>query len=295
MIDPSYAEHVNSITIAELKEMLRIINAEKFPEHKELIETRIAELEKTAESEECQIIEEETASFESDSEIIYNNTIIPPTFGEAFLGSFKIFFQNRNLLFSFVVFLIPTIYFSHLASNPDLILRDKAIISVVDILWFGIWQIPFYLTLDEIIRGKEYTNKISITVKKIIPLLLMDFFFMLCLMGSSLLLIVPGIMFGIATLYYKQAMILEDKGIFESFSYSWKLTKGYRWDLFGLTAILFAIQLAISIVLFIFDDYSSKLNAYLSSFSKAYHLIFITFIFSYFARNKDVNEEELTV
>jgi len=51
LIDPSYVEHVNRISIAELREMLRIINEVKYPEHKKLIEARITELEKSAESD----------------------------------------------------------------------------------------------------------------------------------------------------------------------------------------------------------------------------------------------------
>lgn len=53
MIDPSYVKHVNSISISELKEMLRIINEQKFPEHKKLIEARIEELESNPEHVDC--------------------------------------------------------------------------------------------------------------------------------------------------------------------------------------------------------------------------------------------------
>lgn len=51
MIDPGYIKHVNSITIPELKEMLRVMSDEKYPEHKELIQERIKELKNNAEAD----------------------------------------------------------------------------------------------------------------------------------------------------------------------------------------------------------------------------------------------------
>lgn len=70
---------------------------------------------------------------------------------------------------------------------------------------------------------------------------------------GTLLLVVPGIMIAMALWVYVPAIVIERKKIFESFSRSSELTKGRRWIILGVSAILFtAFAVALLGVNFLF-------------------------------------------
>jgi len=65
------------------------------------------------------------------------------------------------------------------------------------------------------------------------------------------LFVAPGIFVAVTMVFFRQEIAVADKGIVDSISGSWTLTKGHRWDLLGLLFVLFLIGIALSLVTFV--------------------------------------------
>ncbi len=81
------------------------------------------------------------------------------------------------------------------------------------------------------------------------PYLIASILFGVSVALGSILLIVPGIMIGIAWMFYTYLII--DKGLqpVEALKKSAEITKGYRWQLFGFAIVLGLINIAGAILL----------------------------------------------
>lgn len=67
---------------------------------------------------------------------------------------------------------------------------------------------------------------------------------------GCLLLIVPGVILAMAWSVAMPAMVLENRGVFESFKRSAALTRGKRWSIFLLSFLVGLVVLIIELVLF---------------------------------------------
>lgn len=87
-------------------------------------------------------------------------------------------------------------------------------------------------------------------VRAILPLLGLTILYTVACGFASVLLIVPGVMLALAWCVSIPTYVIENRGIFASFSRSAALTKGSRWRLFGLFLILLIIFYVVEIAAF---------------------------------------------
>lgn len=251
LIDPNYAKEINNSSIARLKGILRLLNSEKYPERYDLIRARISVLEKEYETE---TNSETNMAGSWEEEKVYD-----PDFVEELTASDVLSFRytiretknllsNFNLIALFLILLIPQSILSHL-SDYSTVGWNSFMFICLNLILSGFLQIPIYLKISELINGTKHKNKFKLTVQKFFPLIISDICFATLAIMFSFLLIVPGIMFSIASMFYKQMIILEDKNIKESFTSSWALSKGYRWRLFVNIAILCLVEVMIFLVI----------------------------------------------
>jgi hypothetical protein len=72
----------------------------------------------------------------------------------------------------------------------------------------------------------------------IIPVIVGSIILLIGVSIASLLLIIPGIIVALMWWVYVPVIVVERKGIFESFGRSQQLTSGRRWSIFGLVIII---------------------------------------------------------
>lgn len=86
--------------------------------------------------------------------------------------------------------------------------------------------------------------------KRFFPLLWCNILVYMGMFGGILLLIIPGIIFSLAWMISPAFVVLENKKALESMSISWKISKGSRWELLGLSIIITLIS---GVVVFALD------------------------------------------
>ncbi|MEF8825494.1 MAG: hypothetical protein V5A27_04005 [Halapricum sp.] len=62
------------------------------------------------------------------------------------------------------------------------------------------------------------------------------------------LLVVPGLLILVGTVFFRQEIAVADKGPLQAISGTWELTKGHRWSLLGLIVALWLISLAVTLL-----------------------------------------------
>lgn len=264
MIDSNYEKEVNSASLTRLKGLLRMINVEKYPGRKELIEARIAVLEgknpldiysDTSVQDEIKYENENERDYDPDyEEELTASDVLSFKYS---INETKELVKNSSLIGLFLILLVPQSILSHLIDSSILTWNEVVQIGI-NLIWTGLWQIPIYLKISEIVNGQKHSSKFKLTLKKFIPLIIADLVFGFLVLLFSCLLIVPGILFSIASMFYKQMLILEDKNIKDSFTSSWEISKGYRWRLFGNIALLCLIEVVIIFVISSFTPDNSR-------------------------------------
>lgn len=86
-------------------------------------------------------------------------------------------------------------------------------------------------------------------LSSVVPVILGTLILSLVVGLASILLIIPGIILALMWWVYIPAIVVEGKGIFDSFSRSRELTRGRRWHIFGLLVIVFVLAFAINFVI----------------------------------------------
>jgi len=97
-----------------------------------------------------------------------------------------------------------------------------------------------------------------------LDLLLTSLLSAVILLGLTLLLIVPGIIYYIYYLFFSVIVVLKDLKYKEALDYSKNLVKGRWWKIFGFFLVLFALSFVIGIsisTLISFTKYSTVLGA----------------------------------
>jgi len=107
-----------------------------------------------------------------------------------------------------------------------------------------------YATVQDLSGGKASIGESLATgLRAFLPLLVVSILFFLAMFFGLILLIVPGIMIGVAWCVCVPALVAERTGIFGAFSRAAELTRGNRWRIFGLVVIVWIILLVIGLIL----------------------------------------------
>ena len=85
-------------------------------------------------------------------------------------------------------------------------------------------------------------------LRTLLPVVGTAFLVTLAVLLGYVLLIIPGIMVAVATSLAFPAVVVERLGPVAAFQRSLDLSRGFRWQLFGCFAVLFVVQMGLSIV-----------------------------------------------
>ena len=137
--------------------------------------------------------------------------------------------------------------------NPQLsIIFQIAVLCVSAALTvvFSIAMIRFLARLHEKNTIQTIAQEVRSAKNCIIPGILVMITYNIIMFGGFLLLIIPGFIFAVWYSFAFFGVILENKGIRESLSYSKKLVQGQSWSLFFVIAF-FTIAISVSSALLI--------------------------------------------
>jgi len=137
-----------------------------------------------------------------------------------------------------------------------------ALIGLAGVFWL---QGALVIAIDDVRDGRADLS-VRETLNRVLPRLnTLTFAGLLAALGITigfLLLIVPGLILITLWLVIVPAIMLENRGVFESFGRSRQLVSGHGWNVFGVivltVAILIAVIIGLSLVEAAFD--SSWLN-----------------------------------
>ena len=89
---------------------------------------------------------------------------------------------------------------------------------------------------------------VRVAVKSMPMLLTVWIVQVLIVMAGLVLLIVPGCVFMAALSVALPAAVMERVGLLQALSRSWQLTRGWRWEMFGLQAIMLVVWVIVNVL-----------------------------------------------
>ncbi len=107
-----------------------------------------------------------------------------------------------------------------------------------------------YGTIEQL-RGRHagIGESIGIGIKRLLPVLGVGFLSGLAIVAGMFLLVIPGIIVACVLYVATPAAVIERPGVFGALRRSSELTKGSRWPIFGIGALLIALNLIIGYML----------------------------------------------
>jgi hypothetical protein len=155
------------------------------------------------------------------------------------------------LPFGIVVFAISFIPFRNGNYNPTLILVDVLLIllGIFFAIIFGLWSrvALFVLTKEQNMGVKE---ALSVSWPKIASFFWVSLLLGLAVLGGYILVIIPGIIFGIWFCFSPYVFIEDGTKGTAALKKSKELVKGYWWPVFGRIMLLAAVVILISWIKF---------------------------------------------
>ena len=98
-------------------------------------------------------------------------------------------------------------------------------------------------------RDHDVGELLRAAVPYIFPLIVTGLFYGLCIAVGLVLLIVPGLVFLTWFSLFAPAIVIEQRGIFDSFNRSRELVRGNGWRVFGVLVVAFLIQAVVQNIL----------------------------------------------
>jgi hypothetical protein len=124
---------------------------------------------------------------------------------------------------------------------------------IVGLLVSGLTQAAVIYGTFQDLRGSKagLGDCISRGLAAIIPVIVASLIFSIVSGIGFLLLLVPGIIVVLLWWLFVPAIVVEQKGIFESFGRSAELTKGRRWQILGLLLVMVLLMFIVGLVIVI--------------------------------------------
>jgi hypothetical protein len=137
-----------------------------------------------------------------------------------------------------------------------------AIVTELTPLFGGILNLAYVLIVAPILGGAALWlvdqhlkgqapllgNSLDRAASKAVPLVFANILLVLIVSLGMLLLVLPGIYWGVRLAFALCAIVLEDKGVTEGLGYSWNLVKGRWWGVFW--ALLMVVFMAMIVAPF---------------------------------------------
>lgn len=159
------------------------------------------------------------------------------------------FFLAEIVLFLMLLNVLPGIITP--AVRQDFSLAVSLLVSI----FFGALQMILNIGLITIsiryVEGKTNTFKDLFTHIPFTPYLLGSIVYGCIVAGGIILLIIPGIIWGIKYGFYSYLIVDKDVGVMDSIKRSAQLTQGIKWDLFLFGLLLGLINVAGFLLFFV--------------------------------------------
>lgn len=186
-------------------------------------------------------------------------SVLARTFGV--IGAAPVRFFGISFLFSALPYMLleiaGAVNFSNMAAAPDItpVLIVGAGVAILWLLLYAVAEtvlIQLGIALAEG-RSVSRTESIGAGLRLFLPVAGISILFWLGVWAGSILLVVPGLMLATAWSVAAPALIEERTGILSAFGRSAALTKGARWRIFGLAALVLVIYMVAAAALGIAD------------------------------------------
>jgi hypothetical protein len=131
-----------------------------------------------------------------------------------------------------------------------------AILQLIGVLALLVGEFLVYGAIFQVVMGDLRGQPVSTSLmfktaaRKFWPMVGLAILFASSVIAGSLLLIVPGVILGLAWSVAMPALVLEDRGVFDSLKRSAALTRGKRWSIFLLLFIVWIVLVIVELVLF---------------------------------------------
>ncbi|UTW56322.1 hypothetical protein [Kordiimonas sp. SCSIO 12610] len=136
-------------------------------------------------------------------------------------------------------------------SAADGVIIATIIVSIASLVIVYIVQgaVIFATVEGSVGRQASLGQMISIGLKYLLPLIGVGIMVSLVAGLGYILLIIPGIIIQLGLSVAVPCMIAEQRGVFDSMSRSFDLTKGYKWQILGVFIIIVILYFIVSFIL----------------------------------------------
>jgi len=169
------------------------------------------------------------------------------SYGEAIKYGFKIL--NLNFVFLATVYLIAVIisFIPHIANKY--FLRDSPLLAAILIIGGSLLILMINLDLIKIAikfcDGEKGTyNDLLSSSNLLLKYIAAKILYALIVIGGTILLIIPGIIWAIKYSFYTYLIVDKGLGPVEALKKSSEITKGARWNLFVFGIVMIALNIA---------------------------------------------------
>jgi len=177
--------------------------------------------------------------------------------GAVLSRSFSIWLKNL-VPFTILTFLVysPLILYTAVLLGGDLTLKQIETWDRVESLLGGVLNLVATAALTygtfQQLRGRHagIGESIGVGLKRLFPVLGVGILAGLCIIGGAILLIVPGIILACMLWVAVPVAVVEQPGVGASLKRSAELTKGSRWQVFGVILVLGVINWLIGYLLY---------------------------------------------
>lgn len=112
------------------------------------------------------------------------------------------------------------------------------------------------------IAGKPAINDaVSLAARKFLPYIAVSILYSLIVGVGTVLLILPGIFFGVKLVFCSYFILFDDKGVFSSLAASWQMLKGNWWRVFVLL-LIWGIIVIVPTMFFVYLPRAAETVAY---------------------------------
>jgi hypothetical protein len=173
--------------------------------------------------------------------------------GDVLGRSFELFGRQFAPFFGLtLVAYIPTFILALLAGPRDAALDFVAFVSGIAAMVCSVLASAAvtYGVVQEL-RGRSFTfsESLAVAARRFLPMIGVALCYGFLVGIGFVLLIVPGIILGCMYYVAPQACLLERTGVFASLSRSAALTKGHRWQIFGILLVVFLTSAIVTFLL----------------------------------------------